>query len=132
MHPIMPYEYYENSILFFKQRFPEKVFNILYFCEDPDIEEVTEKIQRLQTLFPSYNFTRGLSTLEDWEQLLIMSMCKYNIIANSTFSWWSAYLNTYKDKEICYPNVWFGDSCRHNLIDLFPDSWVKINARYHS
>lgn len=130
IHPIMTYEYYENCIVFFKQRFPEKVFNILYFCENQDIEEVEEKIQRLQTRFPSYKFTRALPILEDWEQLLTMSMCKYNIIANSTFSWWSAYLNTYKDKEVCYPNVWFGDICNHNTIDLFPDSWVRINAKY--
>jgi hypothetical protein len=56
-----------------------------------------------------------------------MSCCNHNIIANSTFSWWGAYLNENKDKIICYPSLWFEEKNKHlNTKDLFPDDWIII------
>ena len=55
-----------------------------------------------------------------------MSCCTHNIIANSTFSWWSGYLNENKEKIICYPNTWFGPELTKDTRDLFPNEWVKI------
>ena len=73
-----------------------------------------------------YNYTRGLDTLDDWQQMLLMSCCHHNIIANSSFSWWAAYLNSNKDKIVCYPSVWFGPSANNNTKDLCPSDWTKI------
>ena len=62
-----------------------------------------------------------------------MSCCKHNIVANSSFSWWGAYFNDYKDKIVLYPDVYFGkkavnqDGSHKNTMDLFPSSWIKIN-----
>jgi hypothetical protein len=57
-----------------------------------------------------------------------MSLCKHNIIANSSFSWWGAYFNENLEKIVCYPSVWFGKNVEHNVVDLFPNRWVKINV----
>jgi hypothetical protein len=125
-HPIMPKEYYFNCLKFINDKYENKKFTVIYFCEDVDVEDVKATINFLQEHFANYEFIRGENRLEDWEQLLFMSCCHHNIIANSTFSWWAAYFNSWKDKTICYPSCWFGPSANHNSKDLCPPEWVKI------
>ena len=127
-HPLATYTYYENSLLYMNSKLPNKEFNILYFCEDCDIDDVLTIINKLVDKFPAHNFKRGEKKLEDWQQMLLMSCCHHNIIANSSFSWWSAYLNSWTDKIICYPSVWFGQSANNDTKDLCPDDWVKISV----
>ena len=71
--------------------------------------------------------TEVSDNIQDWEQLLLMSICRHNIIANSSFSWWGAYFNSsFDDKIVCYPKKWFGRALsQHNLKDLCPKKWVK-------
>ena len=104
------------------------VTKVLYFCEEPDLEDVETIITTLKTDFLSVVFLRADPELEDWEQLILMSICRHNIIANSTFSWWGAYLNTYRQKTVVCPSTWFGRKMQktHDLKDLFPDSWIRI------
>ena len=101
---------------------------VLYFCEDQDLEEVEATIAILKTEFPTLEFERADPLLEDWEQLILMSLCRHNIIANSTFSWWGAYLNIYRQKMVVCPLTWFGSKLQqsHNLRDLYPENWIKI------
>ena len=127
-HPLATYDYYERSLQYFKSIHPNKEFNILYFCEDSDIDDVLSIVNKLVDKFPMYNFKRGLNTLEDWQQMLLMSCCHHNIIANSSFSWWSAYLNTNADKIVCYPSVWFGEVAKNDTRDLCPPDWMRVNV----
>lgn len=125
-HPLATYEYYVNSLQFIQKQHPETKFTILYFCEEVDIKDVMEKVVKLEKEFPDYSFIRGENSLEDWQQMLYMSCCHHNIIANSTFSWWAAYLNSWSDKIVCYPEVWFGPLANHNTVDLCPENWIKV------
>lgn len=101
---------------------------VLYFCEEQDLEDVNLIIEGLKREFKKLTFERVDPELEDWEQLIMMSLCRHNIIANSTFSWWGAYLNVYRHKIVVCPSTWFGPKMQqsHELKDLYPESWVKI------
>ena len=101
--------------------------HILYFCEKQDNEDVENTINKLKIKFPTCVFEKANDEIEDWKQMIIMSCCKDNIIANSTFSWWGAYFNDNTDKNICYPSQWFGYKNSHLVTaDLFPETWNKI------
>jgi hypothetical protein len=104
------------------------VKTVLYFCEEHDLEDVETTICTLKTEFLNIEFIRADPELEDWEQLILMSLCRNNIIANSTFSWWGAYLNIYRQKKVIYPGTWFGQKLQktHDTKDLFPVDWIKI------
>ncbi len=61
----------------------------------------------------------------DYEDLRLMSLCKHNIIANSSFSWWGAWLNANPDKIVTAPETWFGNRKLNNP-DILPQKWVPI------
>ena len=128
VHPLATYNYYESALNHIKYTNSEQSFNVLYFCEDVDIDDATDKINALRTKFPEYSFNRGDNSLADWEQMLLMSCCHHNIIANSSFSWWSAYFNSWQDKIVCYPSAWFGPSAKHDVKDLCPPEWIKVQV----
>ncbi len=126
VHPIMSSDYYINSLQYIMEKNPPKT--VIYFCEEEDIQTVENTIGKCKTRFPSLQFIRVPNVFEDWEQMLLMSECTHHIIANSSFSWWGAYIgfkSIYINKIICYPSVWFADST--NTDDLFPPEWVKIH-----
>ncbi len=126
-HPLLPYNYYRETLRFIQNATNES-YTILYFCEDVDIDDVLETIHKLTDEFPKYTFVRGVNTLEDWEQMLLMSCCHHNIIANSSFSWWGAYFNSWSDKIVCYPSIWFGVAANHDTKDLCPPEWNMIQV----
>jgi hypothetical protein len=74
----------------------------------------------------------GTTTIVDWntgkasyEDLRLMSNCKHHIIANSSFSWWGAWLNPSTEKQVIAPQKWVNDSTQFNS-DLLPVAWKKL------
>ena len=68
-------------------------------------------------------FEESNNEIQDFAKMI---SCKNNIIANSTFSWWAAYLNQHPNKIVVAPNKWFGPKLNHNTKDLIPKKWIKI------
>lgn len=137
IYPIMSYEYYEKALLHIEKN-NSNFLQILFFCEDEDLDEVNIIIEKLKSRFQNNSFNRAPNTLKDWEQMLLMSCCTYNVIANSSFSWWGAYLNTNCNKIVCYPETWFVNGANEtwfvngtNSRDLCPSEWVKISNIYN-
>ena len=101
-----------------------------FFSDDPDWCKQT--FSGLKAEFLDHN--KGEDSFKD---MVLMSVCRHNIIANSTFSWWGAWLNQNIDKKVIAPKMWFRTnyltrkepvypSRVYNTKDLIPDSWVKL------
>ena len=126
-HPTIKDQYYIDSINYILKKTKNDNFVIFYFYEKEDEKIVTDRINNIKNNFNNIIFKPVNYSLQDWEEMLLMSCCDHNIIANSTFSWWGAYLNENKEKIVTYPKLWFtGNNAKHNLKDLHPESWIKI------
>ncbi len=108
--------YYERAMLYVKEQ--TRVNKFVIFSDD--IEWCKEHF-----VGDEFEFSEGMSDIED---LIIMSKMDNNIIANSSYSWWGAYLNPNPDKIIVAPtkDKWFGSAANLNVDDLYCDNWVCL------
>ena len=127
-HPILSFYYYLNSLNFIEKKLNNKNFNIYLFYQKCD-KNLIELYQRKLIECGYHNSFMINDDIEDYNQLILMSLCDNMIIANSTFSWFGAYLSTSENKIVCYPSVWFGEGHKNNNTkDLFPTGWHQIQA----
>jgi hypothetical protein len=110
-HPTCTREYYNAAF----ELFPDGS-NYLFFSDD--ISWCKENFAG-----DNYHFSEGN---EDFIDLYLMSKCSHNIIANSSFSWWAAWLNNNPNKRVISPRNWFGGNMNHNTKDVRPSSWEII------
>ncbi len=105
--------YYERAISYIKQLYKNPIF--LVFSDDLDW------VKKNLYIDGRFIYVNDNNTLEDYEELLIMSRCKANIIANSTFSWWAAWLNQNKDKVVIAPKKW-----KLERKGLILEEWIAV------
>jgi hypothetical protein len=90
----------------------------LYFSDDSKFVENNFEFKNNDTI---------ITCEKDYEEFAVMQQCHHFIIANSTFSWWAAWLSqTSKEKIVIIPKKWFGPKGPKNWNDIYPDKWIKI------
>ncbi|MCP1381208.1 alpha-1,2-fucosyltransferase [Runella salmonicolor] len=107
-------EYYINAIKIVEK----KLENPVYFVFSDDLEWVKNNF-----VFINYYLIDWNKDTDSWQDMFLMSTCKHNIIANSTFSWWGAWLNKYEQKIVIAPKRWFKT---WDAKDIVPQNWIKI------
>ncbi len=112
-HGTTELDYYHSAIAILKTKITTSSF---YIFSD-DIKWVKENFK-----IDKATYVEGLKSHEDLE---LMKNCKHNITANSSFSWWAAWLNTNSEKIIIAPKQWFKDK-NINTNDLIPSNWLRI------
>lgn len=112
--------YYEKAI----RHILDKVNNPQFYIFSDDFEWVKENLNFGNQPVSYVNWNRGKNSYID---LQLMSLCKHNIIANSSFSWWGAWLNSNIEKIIICPDKWFQDEYKNTLLDdFYPTEWIKM------
>lgn len=116
-HGLMKKTYYLQAI----QLLSSKLENPYFFVFSDDKEFVKTMFEGVDNI----EFIEGLTY--DYEDLYLMSLCKNQIIANSSFSWWGAWLNQNENKQVIAPKQWFQDELMQSkTTDLIPSLWIKI------
>lgn len=110
-HPVQPMSYYEKAM----ELSGCKKFLV---CSDD------QAWCRNHFIGSSFEFSDATDPIVD---IAMMSKrCEHNIIANSSFSWFGAWLNANPNKKVIAPKLWFGRLCNHNTTDLIPKTWMQI------
>jgi hypothetical protein len=116
-HGLCPEDYYKHAI----DRVMSKVTSPHFFVFSDDISWTRENISLPEpTTFVDHN-----GTFNAVQDLRLISMCDHCITANSTFSWWGAWLNPHPDKIVVAPKQWFADN--RNTDTLIPTDWIRVD-----
>lgn len=118
IHGVCPAEYYLSAIKYLKQKTDIEE----YFIFSDDIKWCKENLQ-----VEKATFIENTKQRIPHEDIYLMSLCKNNIIANSTFSWWGAWLNQNNKKIVIAPKQWFADETMENIAtDIVPIDWIRL------
>ena len=113
-HPIQTLEYYLEAMSFFSK-------DTIFLISSDDHQWCTK------TFTPDKGSFLFVEPINDYNDISIMSLCDNNIIANSTFSWWGAWLNPSETKTVIAPKQWFGVGyAGTNTEDIYCPYWIKI------
>jgi hypothetical protein len=115
-------EYYMNAV---EQMLSEiaSTQNLKFFVFSDDKDFATQFINKINYPAKLIDSNKGMDSYKD---MYLMSQCKHNIIANSSFSWWGAWLNNNPNKIVIAPKKWFESGSEDNYKDIVPETWIKI------
>ena len=114
-HPICSLDYYDKSILYIYKRIKNPVF--IFFSDD--LEWCKENFNWETYVYVDWNVWE-----DAWQDMALMSKCHHNIIANSSFSWWWAWLNRNEEKVVIAPRIW---SYRKSFnLQSVPSDWIQF------
>ncbi len=117
-HGVCSLAYYKKAAEYVKSR----VGQVEFFVFSDDIPWAEQNLKFGLMKFVDIPDEEGV---KDQQEMTLMSKCQHQIIANSSFSWWGAWLNQNPDKIVVAPDKWFNNE-KINTQDLIPESWVKI------
>jgi hypothetical protein len=113
-------EYYNNAMVHLSQTHK----NLKFYVISDDIKWVVENFKPKDFI---YEIIKLNNSEKAWEDMFLMTKCKHNIIANSTFSWWGAFLNPNPKKVILAPKNWYYDSIKNEqAMQIYPSGWILI------
>lgn len=122
LHNICTLDYYKKAVAEMRRRVG--VCDLVVFSDD--IRWVRENLGlEGEVLYLSEGLTSSGAPLTAPQEIAMMSRCRHHIIANSTFSWWGAYLNRQSDKIVIAPNIW-SRSRIHPHRNILPRQWLKL------
>jgi hypothetical protein len=116
-HGVCSLEYYQKAI----QYIVDRVDSPCFFIFSDDIKWAKEN---LNLTFPCQYIDHNQGG-ESYNDMRLMSLCQHHIIANSSFSWWGAWLNSNSDKVVVAPKQWFANDVM-NVKDLLPKKWITL------
>ncbi|MFN8251441.1 MAG: alpha-1,2-fucosyltransferase [Ferruginibacter sp.] len=117
IHGALPADYYNRAAELIAGKTDQPVFYI--FSDDPEWVKANFNIG-LPVVFITPEMSNAAIT-----DFYLISSCRHQVIANSTFSWWAAWLNDNTGKMVVAPNKWFNEAA-HNTKDLVPANWIRI------
>lgn len=121
-HTALPVSYYHNAFKEIKKHAQTPHYFI--FSDEP------EWAKKNMLFSDKATFIADICNLTDYEELLLMAACRHAVIANSTFSWWGAWLNPSTEKTVIAPREWY-NKVDFNPKDRIPPDWQVIAAYDH-
>lgn len=109
-HPVQSEDYYYRALTSIGN------YDNLFIFSDSELPEWAKKLKNV----------RVVKNSSDIEDLSLMASCDHNIIANSSFSWWGAWMNRNKNKKVVAPKIWFGPKGPQDWQDIYCKNWTVI------
>jgi hypothetical protein len=115
-HGLISLNYYQKAY----KIIIKKVDNPAFFVFSDDTNWVKKNLKINHPII----YVSCFNKLTNAEELILMSICKHNIIANSSFSWWGAWLNKNSSKIVIAPKRWFAE--KNDYEDIVPQDWIRV------
>jgi hypothetical protein len=117
-HGVCDYAYYQTAMNFIMRKFNTAHF----FIFSDDISQIRSDIAHWEL---PMTFVLPVDSEPEWIDMMLMSKCRHHIIANSTYSWWAAWLSESMDKVVVAPQKWFAGHA-YDTSDLIPVGWLRM------